>query len=112
MKNFIKNIMNILKIDGKSFSVSGKNIRVKQRNVYVDGDLVTTIEGEAKTIHVEFQGDLAELDCNTCTINGNVQGSVDANTINCKDVGGNIDANTVNCGKVNGDIDANVVNSN
>lgn len=87
---------------------NGKNrITINGETFDVDGKVVK--EGLSGDVHVKFEGDLAKLDCNTCTITGNVYGKVNANTVHCRDVGGDIDANTVHCGNVAGDIDANSI---
>lgn len=58
---------------------------------------------------IEFQGDLATLDCGgSVNVKGNVLGNVDSGgSVECGDVGGDVDAGgSVKCGKVNGDVDA------
>jgi hypothetical protein len=99
--------MNIININGRSFSVSGNNIVVKNNSVYVDGSLVE--DGLSGIVKIEFTGDLASLDCNTVEVNGNVQGNVKGNTIKCGDVGGNVDGNTVKCENVSGNVKGNTV---
>lgn len=114
-----KKAMNRLIVNGTTYEVKGRNIRVKRSTVLVDG--VTVVDGLSGTVKIEFQGDLASLDCNTATINGDVNGDVDANSltvtgdvagdidctsIKCGDVGGDVDGATVTCGKVRGDVDA------
>jgi hypothetical protein len=94
---------NKITINGKSYEVSGNNITVKNDSIYVDGKLVEScLTGNVK---VEFTGDLANLDCTTATINGNVQGDVDGTTITCGDVGGYVDGATIKCGNIGGDVD-------
>jgi len=117
--NLIKKYMNKIIIDNKSYDVKGRNIVVRNGKVIVDGEVIK--DGLSGTVKIEFQGDLASLDCTTAvvngnvkgdvdgttiTINGNVQGSVDGTTIKCGDVGGDVDGTTVNCGNVRGDVDA------
>lgn len=99
--------MNNININGNNFSVSGNNIVVENDIVMVNGKIIAS--GLSGIVKIEFTGDLAKLDCNTCTITGNVLGTVEANTITCGDVGGDIEANTVNCKDVTGSIDANTV---
>ena len=111
--------MNKIIINGTSYEVEGKDINVRKSSVYVNGtQVVTNLSG---TVKIEFQGDLASLDCNSAVINGNVRGDVDCNSaiisgdvggdvdatsVKCGDVGGDVDATTVSCGKVKGDVDA------
>jgi len=94
---------NKITINGKSYEVSGKNISVKNDSIYVDGQLIES--GLSGNVKVEFTGDLANLDCTTATINGNITGDVDCNTITCGDVGGDVDGTTIKCGNVGGDVD-------
>lgn len=94
---------NKITINGKSYEVSGNNITVKNDSIYVDGQLVES--GLSGNVKVEFTGDLANLDCTTATINGNVHGYVDGTTITCGDVGGDVDGTTIKCGNVSGDVD-------
>jgi hypothetical protein len=94
---------NQITINGKSYEVSGKNISVRNDSIYVDGVLVES--GLSGNVKVEFTGDLANLDCTTATINGNVTGDVDGTTITCGDVGGDVDGTTIKCGNVSGDVD-------
>ena len=96
--------MNIITINGKQIECNGNNIRVTNDKIYVDGKLM---EGNLKgTVKVEFTGDLANLDCTSAEVHGNVQGNVDCTSIRCGDVAGDIDATSVRCGNVQGDIDA------
>ena len=46
-------------------------------------------------LKIEFQGDLASLDCANAVINGNVQSNVDETTVTCGNVKGDVDAMTV-----------------
>jgi len=115
----IKNRMNKIFINGKSYDVKGKNIVAKNGKVIVDGEVIK--DGLSGTVRIEFKGDLASLDCTNAVVNGNVKGSVDCTsivvngdvsgdvdgtTIKCGDVGGDVDGTTVSCGKVKGDVDA------
>ena len=101
----IKNwIMNIITINGKRIECSGRNIKVVDDKVFVDGKLM---EGNLSgTVKIQFEGDLANLDCTSAEVNGNVQGNVDCTSIRCGDVAGDIDATSVRCKNVKGDIDA------
>jgi hypothetical protein len=75
----------------------------KNDSIYVGGELIES--GLSGNVKVEFTGDLANLDCTTATINGNVRGDVDGTTITCGDVGGDVDGTTIKCGNVSGDVD-------
>ena len=111
--------MNRLRVNGTEYLVKGNRVSVKRRRVYVNNQCVT--EELSGTVKIEFQGDLAHLDCNTAIVHGDVNGDVDANSltvtgdvagdvdctsIKCRDVGGDVDGTTVTCGKVRGDVDA------
>lgn len=94
---------NQITINGKSYSVSGKNISVKNDSIYVDGVLIES--GLTGNVKVEFTGDLANLDCTTATIHGNVTGYVDGTNITCGDVGGDVNGTNITCGDIMGKAD-------
>jgi len=98
---------NKIVINGKSHSVSGKNISIMNDKIYVDGILVES--GLSGIVEVKFEGDIANLECTTATINGNVLGNVDGTTIRCGDVGGDVDGTTITCGDVSGDVDGTTI---
>ena len=117
----IKNkLMNIITINREPYVVKGNNIVVKKGKVLVNGKVIK--DDLSGTVKIEFEGDLAHLDCTTSVINGsihgdvdctsitvnngNVSGDIDCTTIKCGDVGGDVDGTTVMCGKVKGDVDA------
>lgn len=115
----IKNYMNKIFIDSTSYDVKGNNVTIKNGEVIVDGIVIK--DGLSGIVKIEFQGDLANLDCTTAvvngnvqgdvdgatiTINGNVQGDVNGTTIMCGDIGGDVDGTTINCGNIGGDVDA------
>jgi hypothetical protein len=114
-----KKAMNKLIVNGTEYLVKGRNISVRQKSVFVDR--LCVVDGLSGTVKIEFQGDLAYLDCTdavingdvngdidgtTITVNGDVAGDIDCTSIKCKDVGGDVDGTTVTCGKVRGDVDA------
>lgn len=102
--------MNKIIINGEEFFTTGKNIRVNNNKVIVNGNIIK--EGLQGDVHVIFEGELANLDCTTATINGDVRGSVDGTTINVQgDVGGDIDGTTINIGgNVQGNVDGTTIN--
>ena len=107
--------MNILTINGERFKVEGTRVSVsdvKNSTVTISVNGKTIKTGLSGTVNIRWEGDLATLSCNTATVNGNVNGPLDANTVNVKgSVRGNIDANTVSVGgDVSGDVDANTMN--
>ena len=107
--------MNQIIINGKQVQVQGKKIKVIMvDDVVVDKDL-------SGDVHIIFEGDLADLDCTTATINGNVQGNVDCTTatisgnvqgdvdcmsLTCQDIGGDVDCTNLKCRDIHGDVDA------
>jgi cytoskeletal protein CcmA (bactofilin family) len=100
---------NTINVNGKSYSVSGKNINVVNNKIYVDGNLVE--ETDEKHVVIEFKGDLASLVCNDAKIQGSVQGDVDANVLHCEQINGDVDANIVNCNSIiAGKVKSNIVN--
>jgi len=112
-------LMNIITINGETHDVEGNNVVVRRGKVLVNGKVIK--DGLTGTVKIEFEGELAHLDCTqaivngdvhgdidctTITVNGDVSGDVDGTTIKCGDVGGDVDGTTVTCGKVKGDVDA------
>lgn len=116
----VKNdLMNILKINGESHDVEGNNVVVRRGKVLVNGKVIK--DDLSGTVKIEWEGDLASLDCTqavvngdvhgdvdgvTISVNGDVSGDLDGTTIKCGDVAGDVDGTTVTCGKVKGDVDA------
>lgn len=97
--------MATIKINGTTYTVpDGASVSIHNGSVVINGSSIMT--GLSGNVHVEWHGDLAKLDCQSCTIHGNVAGNVDAQSVKCGNVGGDIDAQSVTCGDVNGDIDA------
>ena len=101
---------NNMNINGKSYNVAGNNIVVNNGSVFVDGILIEG--GLSGIVKIEFNGDLASLNCNTVEISGNVQGDVKCNTIKCGDVGGDVKGNTIKCGNVAGNVKGMTVKHN
>ena len=114
-----KFVMNKITINGESHDVEGTNVVVRRGKVLVNGKVIK--DGLTGTVKVEWEGDLASLDCTQAVVNGNVHGDVDGATITvngevagdidgtsvkCGDVGGDVDGTSVTCGKVKGDVDA------
>lgn len=101
-------LMNSITINDESFIVSGKNVVVKNGTVYINGEKVK--EGLSGDVKITFTGDLANLNCTSAVINGNIQGNVDCTSATIKDnVGGNVDGTNINCGDVGGDVDGTTV---
>lgn len=67
-----------------------------KRKIYVNGKLIS--ETNKDSVHISFTGNVKELNCNTCDIDGdaftvhgnsvkvkgNVQGDIDANSVKVK----------------------------
>jgi len=95
---------NTITINGESFEANGNNIVVKNNKVIVNGKTIK--DGLKGIVKIEFTGDLASLDCETATIDGNVKGDVDGTTITVAgNVEGDVDCTTIRCGNVRGDVD-------
>lgn len=62
------------------------------------------------SVHISFTGNVKELNCNTCDIDGDAF-TIHGNSVKVKgNVGGSIEANSIEVGgDVQGDIDANSV---
>lgn len=100
--------MNQIVVNGNRYSVSGKNITVKNGTVYVDDKIIeSNLSGE---VTIKFEGDLANLDCNNAIVNGYISGNVDCNSLKCGNISGNVDATSVICCDISGDVYATSVN--
>jgi hypothetical protein len=102
--------MNIITINGRQYSVEGRKIIIRDvknagAEVRVNNQVVESNIRE-RELQITFTGDLADLDCTSAIIYGNVKGDIDCTSITCGDVGGDVDATNVHCKKVNGKIDA------
>jgi cytoskeletal protein CcmA (bactofilin family) len=72
----------------------------------VNGKLIS--ETNKDSVHISFTGNVKELNCNTCDIDGDAF-TVHGNSVK-GNVGGSIEANSIEVGgNVQGDIDANSV---
>ncbi len=107
MTNFLKSLYALI-VDGKRFPVNSTNIRVTNDvngngNIYSGRDLV--VSGLRGIVKIQFEGDLAKLDCGPCEITGNVNGDVDCGPLK---VNGNVVAGKIDAGPitVEGDLSA------
>lgn len=105
--------MNIITINGRQYSVEGRKIVVREvpkQGVEIQvGNVVVERNVTERNLQISFTGDLADLDCTTAIIYGNVKGDVDCTTLTCGDIGGDVDATSVHCKKISGDVDATTV---
>lgn len=108
--NWIRRIMNKLFIDNESFDIDEDDITLSQikNRIYVNGKLISEVNNDS--VHISFTGNVKELNCNTCDIDGNAL-TVHGNSVKVKgNVGGSIEANSIEVGgDVEGDITANSV---
>lgn len=72
--------MNKLFIDNESYNIEEDNITISQikRKIYVNGKLIS--ETNKDSVHISFTGNVKELNCNTCDIDGDI----DANSVKIK----------------------------
>lgn len=112
LEQFLKKqfkLMNKLIVNGIEHMVEGNNVSIVKRSIVVNGKIIVdNIVGDS--VHVKWEGDLANLDCTSCEITGNVNGRVDSTSVRCGNVGGNVDATSVRCGNIGGRVDATSVN--
>ena len=80
-------------INGTKKIVEGHNVSIVNDKVFVNGKLVA--EGLTGTVHIEWNGPAANIDCTSITVNGNVEGNIDATSVRCGDVGGDVDAKII-----------------
>lgn len=94
--------MNNIIINGKSYTVKGNNVEVRNSTLYVDGVKVT--EELSGTVNIEFIGELANLKADGSVRCDDVGGDVSAGgSVNCDDVGKNVNAGgSVNCDDIQG----------
>lgn len=93
--NWIRRIMNKLFVDNESFDIDEDDITISQikNRIYVNGKLISEVNNDS--VHISFTGNVKELNCNTCDIDGNAL-TVHGNSVKVKgDVEGDIIANSV-----------------
>lgn len=89
--NWIRRIMNKLFIDNESFDIDEDDITMSQikNRIYVNGKLISEVNNDS--VHISFTGNVKELNCNTCDIDGNAL-TVHGNSVKVKgNVGGSIE---------------------
>ena len=104
--NWIRRIMNKLFIDNESFDIDEDDITISQikNRIYVNGKLISEVNNDS--VHISFTGNVKELNCNTCDIDGNAL-TVHGNSVKVK---GNVGGSIIEVGSnVEGDITANSV---
>ena len=117
MFKFLKKIMNKIIVNGKEYSVKGKNIVTKNISnstvrITVDGVTVVDING-TKPIVIKFEGDLASLSASQAEVYGDVNGNVDTTHLTAKNITGNVKSVHVNLdGNIKGDVNSTHVNAN
>ena len=73
--------MNKLFINNESFDIEDDNITISQiqNRIYVNGKLISSTKDDS--VHIRFTGNVANLNCNTCEVSGNVNGDITANSV-------------------------------
>lgn len=115
---------NMIEINGRTINVSGNNIRIANNHVYVDGKIVDNLDGPSITIvvegtvenleteyDIELNGNCGNITCDTLTVNGNINGDIDAQCINVSgDIHGNVDVVSMNIyGDIHGKVDVETI---
>lgn len=98
---------NIIIVNGKTYHVSGNNVSIVNQKVIVDGKVIE--DGLSGIVKIEWKGELANLNCNSADVHGDIQGNVECNNLRCKDIKGNVDSNNVCCENIGGNVDATIV---
>lgn len=104
---------NKITINGQTFEVDGNNVNIQNingnNNIQVNGmDIVKNVRGN---VHITWEGELANLNCTSCTINGDIKGDVDCTSANITgNVGGDVDGTSISCGDVAGSVDGTTIN--
>ena len=96
--------MSVIVINGKRTTVFGKNIRVENDSIYVDGLLVES--GLQGIVKIQFEGDLASLESHNTEVFGNIAGNVDSHNLKCNDIGGSVKSHNVSCKSIMGNVTA------
>lgn len=87
--NWIRRIMNKLFVDNESFDIDDITISQIKNRIYVNGKLISEVNNDS--VHISFTGNVKELNCNTCDIDGNAL-TVHGNSVEVKgNVGGSIE---------------------
>lgn len=106
--NFFKNNnKSTVSVNGKTYTVTGKNIVMINDKVYVDGKEITS--AESQTINIIVEGNANQVQCNgSVEVRGDVNGNIDCGgSVVCGNITGDIDCGgSVTCSEVKGDIDA------
>lgn len=91
-------------INDTEYNVKGTNIKVVNDSIFVNGELVS--KGNVGTVHIKWEGPVANIDCTSLEVVGDVNGDVDCTSLQVGgNVTGDVDATSV---KVTGDINGNV----
>jgi len=102
--------MNKITINGTTYAVNGKNIKVTNGAVMVDGIMVTS--GLSGNVGIKFSGDLARLEAASAEVHGNINGDVDCTNLICNNIQGDVDATNVTVrGSIHGSVDATHITS-
>lgn len=80
-----------IRINGVTFD--GDNVSIINGVVFIDGIKQDyKIDGISKSSPVTVHGNVNQIECVNCTINGDVLGDIEATNVTCGNVGGDIDA--------------------
>ena len=91
--NWIRRIMNKLFVDIDEDDITISQIK---NRIYVNGKLISEVNNDS--VHISFTGNVKELNCNTCDIDGNAL-TIHGNSVKVKgNVGGSIEANSIEVG--------------
>ena len=89
--------MNNVIINGKRYdNISGNNISVINDKVMVDGVVIES--GLSGITKIQFEGDLANIDCSNLEVIGNINGDIDSSNLKVTgDIKGNVDCSNLTC---------------
>ena len=102
-----KNGQTTINANGKTVTVSGKNVSIINGKIFVDGK-EHTVEG--KTIDIDtviVEGNCNKLECISAEIRGDAKGDVECTSLICGgDIHGNVDSTNIKCRDIKGSVDS------
>jgi len=101
--------MNIIRVNGKKYEVSGSNISIVGDKIIVGEESITIDTNTARKITVVWEGPAANVESVfNVNVQGDVQGNVNAgDEVVCGNVRGNVNAgDSITCGDITGNVNA------
>jgi cytoskeletal protein CcmA (bactofilin family) len=99
---------NTIIINNQRYEIEGSNIKVitdgDLHSISVSGNKITQVTGAVK---IQFEGDLATLNCAAAEVSGSVHGDVKCSSLTSQgDINGNVSASNIKCNNIKGNVTA------